>query len=506
MRFFALISIFLLAIVGNIIAKEEENVIVLTKENFETILKDNKHVLVEFYAPWCGHCKALAPEYSKAADQLKEAGSSIKLAKVDATEQDEIAQKFNVKGYPTLKFFREGKPVDYNGGRDANSIVQWVERKTQPPYQLINNVEEAKKFQKDNQVCVLGFFKNSASDEGLVFTEVASTIDDINFGITSNPEVYKEFKIEKDSVIILKKFDEDRADFEEKYEVKSLSDWLYVNSLPLVSEFTQETAGKLFGGDIKSHHLLFISKEDENYLTKHDSFKDAAKKFRGKVIFVLINVGIEDNLRIMEFFGMKNEDVPDVRIISMEQDMIKYKPSFKEINTENIVKFTQDYLDNKLRPHLMSQDLPEDWNKGPVTTLVSNNFDEVVKKSSKNVIVEFYAPWCGHCKQLIPVWEKLGEKYKGSDKIIVAKMDATANEMEDLKIHSFPTIKMYLAKSNKAIDFGGERTFEAFVKFIESDGKEGATASDDEKAEMEAENEEGDDKSKKAKKHDAGEL
>lgn len=461
--------------------KKEEGVLVLTTDNFDSAIEANKHILVEFYAPWCGHCKALAPEYAKAAGQLAEQDSKIVLAKVDATEEGDLAEKYDVKGYPTLKFFREGKAVEYTGGRTADAIVTWLEKKTGPPAKVLANADAIRAFADENKVAVVGFFANGEmSANAKAYKEAAGDLDDFKFGITSVAAAGGDFDVKKDTVVLFKKFDEGRNDLTEELDKpEAIAKFLADNSLPLLVEFTHESAQKIFSGDVKQHLLFFVSFAADAYKGQVEMLTRLAKAYKGKVLFVSVDTDEEDHKRILEFFGIKEDELPGMRLIRLEEDMAKYKPADGALTEANIKTFVDDFLAGKLKQHLLSEEIPEDWDKENVKVLVGKNFDEVAKNADKDVFVEFYAPWCGHCKQLAPIWTELGDKFADNDDIVIAKMDSTANELEDVKVQGFPTLKLFQKGTNKVVDYNGERTLEGFTKFLESGGVDGAAFEDD---------------------------
>ncbi|KAL3279191.1 hypothetical protein HHI36_016704 [Cryptolaemus montrouzieri] len=111
----------------------QSDIVHLSTSDFDNILKVQNSALVMFYAPWCGHCKRMKPEYERAASALKQERVSGVLAAVDATKEQSLASRFGVKGYPTVKYFSQGELKFDVDLREANKIVSFMKDPQEPP-------------------------------------------------------------------------------------------------------------------------------------------------------------------------------------------------------------------------------------------------------------------------------------------------------------------------------------------------------------------------------------
>uniref|UniRef100_A0A8C7P9X8 Protein disulfide-isomerase A6 n=1 Tax=Oncorhynchus mykiss TaxID=8022 RepID=A0A8C7P9X8_ONCMY len=141
----------------------KKNVVELTDDNFDRLVLDSGEVwLVEFFAPWCGHCKSLEPEWAAAASAVKEqTKDKVHLGAVDATVHQGLASRYGIRGFPTIKIFKKGEePEDYQGGRIRGDIIAraldlFSDNAAPPELLEILNADVLKKTCEDYQLCVI---------------------------------------------------------------------------------------------------------------------------------------------------------------------------------------------------------------------------------------------------------------------------------------------------------------------------------------------------------------
>ncbi|OIW03929.1 hypothetical protein TanjilG_30205 [Lupinus angustifolius] len=445
---------------------DDKDVVVLKNNNFSDFVNSNRFVLVEFYAPWCGHCQELAPQYAEAATQLK--GENVILAKVDATEESELGNQYEIEGFPTLYFFVDGVHKPYKGLRTKDAIVSWIKKKTGPGIYNITSLDDAERILTSESKVVLGFINSLVGPESDELAAASRLEDDVNFYQTVNPDVAKLFHIDpnvkRPALVLIKKEDEKLNHFDGQFAKSEIENFVTTNKLPLVTVFTMEGAPEIFENPTKYQLLLFATSNDSEKLIP--VFREAAKSFKGKLIFVYVESDNEEvGKPVSEYFGIGG-DAPKVLAYTGNEDGKKFVLD-DEVTFDNIKVFGENFLEGKLKPYLKSDPVPES-DDGDVKIVVGSNFDEIVLDESKDVLLEIYAPWCGHCQALEPIYNKLAKHLSSIESIVIAKMDGTTNEHPRAKADGFPTLLFFPAgdKSFGPITVDTDRTVVALYKFL----------------------------------------
>ncbi|KAM3399097.1 protein disulfide isomerase-like 1-4 [Capsicum galapagoense] len=445
---------------------DEKDVVTLTNKNFSEFVEDNKYVMVEFYAPWCGHCKELAPEFAAAATELK--AENVHLVKIDATLENELAENYEVQGFPTIYFFVDGGHVTYSGQRTKDAIVTWIKKKIGPGIYNITTTEDAERVLTSENKVVLGFLESLVGPETEQLASASKLEDDVNFYQTTNPNVAKLFHIEdvskRPALVLLKKEEEKVVHYDGQFTKAAITKFISANKLPLVTTFTRESGPSIFSSPIKKQVLLFATTNDTDKV--FPTFQEAAKIFKGKLIFVFVNIDDEDvGKPVADYFGATG-DSPKVIGYTGNENPRKYIFD-GEITVEKLKAFGEDFLGDKLRAFYKSDPIPVN-NEGDVKIVVGNNFDDIVLDESKDVLLELYAPWCGHCQSLEPTYNKLAKHLRGIQSLVIAKMDGTTNEHPQGKAEGFPTLLFFPAGNKTAdpIPVDADRTVVSLYKFI----------------------------------------
>jgi len=185
---------------------------------------------------------------------------------------------------------------------------------------------------------------------------------------------------------------------------------------------------------------------------------------------IITFVDATKNEALARKWGASGNNFPTAILLTFVNDNKIYvwnEETEHEYFSDTISRFITTSLSGTYNSYKISEPIPEK-NDGPVKIIVGKNFEEIVYDNKKDVIVEFYAPWCVHCKKLAPIYDELGRIFKKEENLVIGKMDATLNAIPDaIDIPGYPTIYMFPAKNKKPILYTGNRDLSDMKKYLD---------------------------------------
>mmetsp|Transcript_32982 Transcript_32982/g.57968 ORF Transcript_32982/g.57968 Transcript_32982/m.57968 type:complete len:461 (-) Transcript_32982:2239-3621(-) len=436
---------------------EVDGVLKLDDINFMDALETHDRVLVNFSDPACGHCKKLDLEYKKAALKLKELGSSVRLGLYEMTSDTHAATAYDIRAYPTLKFFVDKRPVSTSPATTAEAIVDWVNHRSLPSLKVISSLDALTEHLKANPLTFVVFASVDAK-ERVIVEKAAKEIEGISFVLCPDTSASSHFNLKSEKGIALINHSKVH-EYKGQLSAGDITQFVKRYRLPAISEFTMELMDLIFEDALPSL-VIFNVGELSN------SFKEDLAEFSVHTELFIASADISKNFnrRLAEYLGVHKLQKAFAMILQGDHKWLHTK----SITSESLTEFIEEWKNGSLTEFVKSQDEPSKEIEKGVRVLVSSTFDEVVKDPKKDVLVLYCVPWCSHCSSLLEPYQELAEHYADSHSVVIAKIDASTNDVEG--VTSYPTVKLF-PKDNKAgVTFDGGKKYEDLLDFVRSAG------------------------------------
>lgn len=300
-----LVAIIVICLVGQGLLEDdfplEDGVLVLNPLNFDAALRQFSHLMVKFYAPWCKFSQALAPKYDRAAQQLMEMGSHIRLAELDAIGYAEFAKRNGIRQYPTMVFFESGTPIPYDGKHEQDAIVRWLLQKvsndSEVDHVLELTVTNFHSTISSNPFVMVEFYapwcprcRKFAPKYAKAAQELFRKNSNIKLAKldgTREKQLAYQQGIQRFPTLRLFRFSDIPLDYDGEREQTPLINWLLTNARPSISIHTTTSKPR---STIRTHQIIHHTDERQLDGTDRNSSRNPLPVLLNLLVMIMVSV------------------------------------------------------------------------------------------------------------------------------------------------------------------------------------------------------------------------